>query len=183
MTHNVSGNGATEVARWALYQTTPSGDSQYWVSSVPRRGFETMITYRGYASHVMVAALDRDGNSLGQSAVIATVAPAALNNTNWTFHSSPETQISSSQTIINVFIFGIAAGIVVGLLLTVCWCFGTSVRFTGLRWMSRHRDHQHYEAVASVDEGDEVEKVETDLTTEESHAIEVSEFTSGLEHR
>ena len=80
----VSWNGATEVRTWNIYSAHADGKGRgtkgELLTSTPKTGFETAITYNGYAAHVTVEALDRDGNVLdyGTSEVTATVGPAAL---------------------------------------------------------------------------------------------------------
>lgn len=44
------------------------------MSSVSRSGFETKLTYNGYAKYVYVEAVDRHGETLGKSKVIETIA-------------------------------------------------------------------------------------------------------------
>ncbi|KAK3711907.1 hypothetical protein LTR37_009425 [Vermiconidia calcicola] len=73
----ISWNGATEVDTWNIYQAHAIGTRQLMVST-PKTGFETAITYDGYASHVTVEAVDRTGKILGTSEVTKTVGPAAL---------------------------------------------------------------------------------------------------------
>ena len=44
----VSWNGATEVAKWKLYETSVSGGNRRLVASAKRKGFETALTYNRY---------------------------------------------------------------------------------------------------------------------------------------
>ena len=73
---HVSWNGATQVASWNLYKSNAKGEAMELVASTPRRGFETAIVYKGYASHVMVEAVDHNGSNLGASRLVNTIAPA-----------------------------------------------------------------------------------------------------------
>lgn len=85
----VSWNGATEVASWRLLKTTAHGKAREQVAEIARQGFETMMTYDGYASYVVVQGVDREGNVLGESAVFTTIpprdkfAPAVLKEQHW----------------------------------------------------------------------------------------------------
>ena len=73
----VSWNGATEVANWIFYKTLPDGNlaQAMLLANKPRVSFETAYEYVGYAAYVVVEAIDKDGNSLGKSGVIATRSP------------------------------------------------------------------------------------------------------------
>ncbi len=71
----VSWNGATEVASWKLYKTTAEGGSREQIANVKRQGFETMLTYDGFASYVVVEGVDHDGHSLGESDVVKSIPP------------------------------------------------------------------------------------------------------------
>lgn len=72
---HVSWNGATEVTKWVLHHTSPDGASvRVQVDSASKVGFETALRCQGYAKHVVVNAIDKTGQILGQSRVITTVA-------------------------------------------------------------------------------------------------------------
>lgn len=71
----VSWNGATEVASWNLYKSDREGNVKQLLGSARKQGFETAITYDGYASYVVVEARDRDGHPLGRSKVFETIPP------------------------------------------------------------------------------------------------------------
>ncbi|KAK5163562.1 uncharacterized protein LTR77_010511 [Saxophila tyrrhenica] len=77
---HVSWNGATEVTTWNLYKTDDVGniDSPKPVTAVPKMGFETALSYKGFASYVVAEALDRRGAVLGRSEVIKTIVSAKL---------------------------------------------------------------------------------------------------------
>ena len=70
----VSWNGATEVVSWNVYKATQDGESTKLIASSPRRGFETGMTYKGYAEYVVVEALDRNATVLGKSLVHKTIS-------------------------------------------------------------------------------------------------------------
>jgi hypothetical protein len=61
-----SWNGATEVASWQLLEGTNGSDLRR-TQTVPRKGFETMLTPAAQARSAAVVALDRTGASLGAS--------------------------------------------------------------------------------------------------------------------
>ena len=48
----VSWNGATEVKTWELYETDGEGRKGKKVDSVARKGFETVVEFKGYESLV-----------------------------------------------------------------------------------------------------------------------------------
>lgn len=78
----VSWNGATEVAAWRLYKTsgTHRDATTELVATYAKTGFETLISFDGYAKYVLLEALDRDGVPLehGRSRIITTPPPAIL---------------------------------------------------------------------------------------------------------
>lgn len=71
----VSWNGATEVANWILYESDAHGKSLKRLKKAARRGFETNINYDGFAKYVIVEGLNQNGQALGRSRVIQTLAP------------------------------------------------------------------------------------------------------------
>lgn len=74
----VSWNGDTETSTWNLYHTTPSGDENELIAASARQGFETVLTWRGFAKYVRLVALDAQGNEIGKSKVIKTTPPREL---------------------------------------------------------------------------------------------------------
>ncbi|KAK3719951.1 hypothetical protein LTR37_004074 [Vermiconidia calcicola] len=87
---HVSWNGATEVGSWTLYKTDSNGTERELIAATHSRGFETGLLYEGYASHVIVEALDAQGDTLGESDVVATILsskdlynPAVLDEEAW----------------------------------------------------------------------------------------------------
>ena len=76
----VSWNGATEVGSWILYKTDNRGNrsTAQPVATLPRTGFETALKYDGYATYVVVEALDRSGQALGRSKVVKTIVSSPL---------------------------------------------------------------------------------------------------------
>jgi Arylsulfotransferase (ASST) len=64
-----SWNGATEVARWAVY-TGDSADKLKRVGTWPKSGFETAITVQNDAKFFAVEALDKPGRALSRSAAV-----------------------------------------------------------------------------------------------------------------
>lgn len=69
---HVSQNGATEISHWKLYKTIPSGNFRLFLCERPRRGFETQLAWKGFASYVIVEAVDFEGKVLATSEVVET---------------------------------------------------------------------------------------------------------------
>ena len=77
---HVSWNGATEVASWNLYKADDHGDinAAELVTTLPRSGFETALTYSGVATYVIVEGVDREGTILGRSHTVKSDISADL---------------------------------------------------------------------------------------------------------
>ena len=73
-TVHVSWNGATEVATWNLYRTVRNGQIVVLVATAEKLGFETALSYGGYASFVIVEAVDKNGTILGRTSIVRTNA-------------------------------------------------------------------------------------------------------------
>lgn len=69
---HVSQNGATEISLWKLYKTIPSGNFRLFLCERPRQGFETQLAWKGFASYVIVEAVDFEGKVLATSEVVET---------------------------------------------------------------------------------------------------------------
>lgn len=69
---HVSQNGATENSHWKLYKTIPSGNFRLFLCERPRQGFETQLAWKGFASYVIVEAVDFEGKVLATSEVVET---------------------------------------------------------------------------------------------------------------
>lgn len=69
---HVSQNGATEISHWKLYKTIPSGNFRLFLCERPRQGFETQLAWKGFASYVIVEAVDFEGKVLATSEVVET---------------------------------------------------------------------------------------------------------------
>lgn len=69
---HVSQNGATEISLWKLYKTIPSGNFRRFLCERPRQGFETQLAWKGFASYVIVEAVDFEGKVLATSEVVET---------------------------------------------------------------------------------------------------------------
>lgn len=67
-----SWNGATEVSGWNFYKTNPLGKHAVPLGSARKAGFETSLTYDGFAKYVVVEAVHWNGTVLGRSAVVTT---------------------------------------------------------------------------------------------------------------
>ncbi|CAK4032812.1 Hypothetical predicted protein [Lecanosticta acicola] len=72
---HVSWNGATEVGSWNLYKTTETGEPMIQIFSRQRTGFETAMVWDGFASHVIVEAVDAEGEVVGRTDVVRTTSP------------------------------------------------------------------------------------------------------------
>ncbi|EME49134.1 hypothetical protein DOTSEDRAFT_142820 [Dothistroma septosporum NZE10] len=72
---HLSWNGATEVDSWRLYKTTETGNPMIQIGSKSRTGFETAITWDGYASYVMAEAIDKTGRAVGRTEIVKTLDP------------------------------------------------------------------------------------------------------------
>ena len=76
---HVSWNGATEVATWKMYKTNEEGKRMTEpVASLPKSGFETELSCGGYATYVVLEAVDMNGDVLGKSGVVETVVKSPL---------------------------------------------------------------------------------------------------------
>lgn len=71
---HVSWNGATEVATWNLYRTTPNMTVKALTATKSKTGFETELRFKGFAKYVVVDAIDIHGKRIGNTSVIHTVA-------------------------------------------------------------------------------------------------------------
>lgn len=71
---HVSWNGDTRTTRWQFDGIDTAG-REHRLGTAERYGFETKFEYKGLARQVVALALDKDGNRLGRSEVVVTVAP------------------------------------------------------------------------------------------------------------
>jgi hypothetical protein len=77
-TVHVSWNGATEVKTWNIYGTNSTDDdSERLLASEARQGFETRLSFYGYAESVYAEAIDVEGNVLGRSGTFMIMGPSA----------------------------------------------------------------------------------------------------------
>jgi hypothetical protein len=101
---HVSWNGATEVTSWTLLHTNAEGNVFETIVSTPRQGFETALSYDGFAKYIVVVALDRNGEEIGRSKTIRTIFPsdkdatslAVAEEAQWLQHHSFSSDTSSS---------------------------------------------------------------------------------------
>lgn len=75
---HVSWNGATEVASWRLLHTDHEGEDAEVVAEASRQGFETALSYPGFARFVVIVALGAGGVEIGRSRVVETIRSNAL---------------------------------------------------------------------------------------------------------
>ena len=157
----VSWNGATEVASWNLYKTTKDGKFTELVASALRDGFETALIYQGYASYVMLEAIDREGNSLdmGKSYVVKThephdlLAPDVVAEAQWLgAHSGMK---GTNRIFTPTFVFLLfALGIAIGILAAAC-----AYKFRHLWWRGAWWQRSHtYEQVPQINVWNEHEE-------------------------
>ena len=174
---HVSWNGATEVASWRLYKTNADGSEPEFIASTMRQGFETALSHDGYASFVMVEALDADAKVIGRSGIMKTIppsdlmSPSVVEESQWLQHHSM-TQTNNASKLLSalshpifVFIFGVLCCALTGLALWFAW---SSKRTNTLWWARRpeyeplpERDQEKAELDEDTlveDEGDENEK-------------------------
>ena len=108
---HMSWNGATEIHNWRIYHTTKDGRERSLIATIPKQGFETSTWTEGYASHVFVEALDRNGNVLGRSTTFASLPPRSSAGS---AEGSYLTAAAHDSRV--TLIFGIFLGILAGLL-------------------------------------------------------------------
>ena len=77
---HISWNGATEVASWNMYKTTKEGDTKELVRSIERTGFESIIEYNGFAGFILLEAVGKHGEVLGESEITATITTSNISN-------------------------------------------------------------------------------------------------------
>ncbi|KAJ5180471.1 hypothetical protein N7492_003681 [Penicillium capsulatum] len=73
---HVSWNGATDVAGWRFYAQVYDGSSPVLIGETTKTDFETMYIADGYMDWITAEAVDRDGNSMGNSLVVRTQTPS-----------------------------------------------------------------------------------------------------------
>jgi len=136
----VSWNGATEVRSWRLHARNPHTNKNTPLTSVQRQGFETEITYDGYARRILVEALDAEGWPLGISDVTETLIIGDVDLPN-----DPEPWLSRPS---HLTLFMAAAA--VSVLLFLGWKFLRLRRNSTSGWLSRGS----YDRLAVDDERD-----------------------------
>ena len=72
---HVSWNGATEVKSWKLYKTTKTGYPMIQILEKKKISFETAMVWDGFASYVLVEAIDRTGAVIGRTNIVRTFDP------------------------------------------------------------------------------------------------------------
>ena len=70
---HVSWNGDTETAYWNMYKTTADDEVRVLVGTAERTGFETAVEYGALAEYVLLEAVDKNGEVLGESDIIETI--------------------------------------------------------------------------------------------------------------
>ena len=154
----VSWNGATEVASWNLYKSTPDGENMELVASTPRQGFETGLVYAGFAGYVVAEALDRNGTTLGKSAVTKTVqptsshllSPAVLQEEQWLQAAWKPQATALLASPVLIFVGGFIACALAGLLGAAIWRCTTKPKAVTRWWQRPHK----YEQVSEKDKSE-----------------------------
>lgn len=157
-----SWNGATEVSSWKVYKTDKNGDAEVEISWIPKAGFETAISYEGFAKYIFVEAVDGEGNALGRSKTFETIPPlniltpavaeeelwqqkaadGGLSTTTDT-NSEDETETDSE---VDGYIYAFAGGFVLCAFLAFV-IFGIwSVRHYGMSWPKKMPWHRQGES-------------------------------------
>ena len=150
-----SWNGATKVSGWTVFKTNTKGDTILPVGAAERTGFETKIVVDGYAKFVFVQAVDENGKTLGESAVIETMARDVSNEALsdelvWLRHS--DSQSWFDKVVANplaTFAGGVFCGVMAILLVRVAAKRGL------MGWRSRGRQSYERVSVADTSEYDE----------------------------
>ncbi|KAK5168776.1 uncharacterized protein LTR77_006085 [Saxophila tyrrhenica] len=73
---HMSWNGATDIKEWRVYHTNEDGKNRTLAATVAKFGFETVVWTEGPASHVLAAAISKDGHILGESYIFPTIPVA-----------------------------------------------------------------------------------------------------------
>jgi len=140
----VSWNGATEVAFWNLYKTDRSGKTvELIVGGAQKEGFETAISHKGYASHVVVEALDSKGQVLGKSDVFETIPPedmfgsSVVEEAQW-LEDHESTLTAGAQVVASSPLAALAIGVASGAAtFALLWFFWLTRRRGSKRWWRR----------------------------------------------
>jgi hypothetical protein len=153
---HVSWNGATEVATWNLYKTDADGSHEELVASIARQGFETALSYKGYASFVILEALDANGQILGRSNVERTVpppnpqSPAVIEETQWLQdHTSGTSASQALAALHNPAIMFFVGATSCAAAVAVLWAYFRSKKTAGF-W--RRSQKQAYGRLSHGDE-------------------------------
>jgi hypothetical protein len=140
----VSWNGATEVHEWQVFQTNPAGKDRLLRAKTEKTGFETVVWMDGYISHVVVKAVDSNGEDLGEAPVIATLPTA-----------DELDDLEYRDTFMGLLTGSPIIGFILGLLVSVFAVVGvykgyiTTGRWNPFSW--RRRQHV-YESVPETDQ-------------------------------
>lgn len=154
---HVSWNGATEVSTWRLLRTDAAGNLLDPIASVARQGFETAISFQGFAEHVVVVAMDLDGVEIGRSNVVQTTLPAEVESLPATERAQWIQQHSStsSPNWPSLVIVVVVSGLLFACCVLVVW--RTDARKRILWWRSSEAT---YVPVAETDEERILEKAD-----------------------
>lgn len=173
----VSWNGDTETRSWNLYKTNPNGESRELVGSTLRQGFESMISYDGYATFVIVEALDAKGNVIGTSRLAETLPPNNLISSDvaaeaqWLQdHSNveqPAQLISILESPVVTYILGVVS--CAATVLVVALILRARQRSNGPSWLRAGRSTYAPVGEKDLDEGDFNEDTVVEEMSESMH--------------
>ena len=104
---HVSWNGATEVVTWNMYRTSADGETKLLAATADKLGFETVLSYGGYASFIVIDAINKKGEIIGKTDVVKTytdtnvTAEAVAEEEHWLedLNKSKATMMSKAKSI------------------------------------------------------------------------------------
>jgi hypothetical protein len=140
---SVSWNGATEVRKWKIFETNPTQTAKDLIATVDKSGFETTVWIDGYVSHVVVEAVGKAGDTLGEAAMFATVP---------TLDQLIEAEYGPSwfSNMINHPVIAFIGGIIISVS-AVLGAYGVIISQKGSNVFRWRRGEQPYESVPKVD--------------------------------
>ena len=167
-----------------MYKTTADGQVKELVTSMPRQGFETRLMYDGFASYVIVEAVDREGNILGESMVFKTISPAHMHNAavlkeqEWIQRHAGLSGVSDASTWLEeispvlsdpiaAYACGIATCATVVLMLAAIWSLSKRKGWFETRWQSKHQRDHRYEMLDET----EVTLVDEEIDSERDKGV------------
>jgi hypothetical protein len=86
----MSWNGATEMQGWNIYAISEDEIEEKLIGKVKRQGFESVFQYHGYVEHLIVEALDADGNAMNRTDHVHTGTPPGWFQTGFLEDDAPQ---------------------------------------------------------------------------------------------